>query len=92
MNDLAKKQIQDDYKEILSKEAGKRIFGGIFYNSGLNSPGVKSEYYQGIRDLALVIANTLREIDPHLVAECEIAYTNFLRSVENGRNSDNDDE
>ena len=91
LNDLAKKQIQDDYSEILSNEAGRRIFGGIFCNSGLNNPGVKNEYYQGVRDLALVIANTIREIDPHLISECEIAYTNFLRSFNDGRNTDSDD-
>jgi len=88
---LAKKQIHDDYIKVLSMEAGKRIIGGIFHNSGLNNPGVKSEYYQGVRDLALVIANTLREIDPHLIAECEIAYENFLRSFENERNTDTDE-
>ena len=79
MNDLAKEQVHKDYKEILSTDAGKRIIGGIFFAAGLNNPGVKSDYYQGVRDLALVIENTLREINPHLIADCEIAYTDFVK-------------
>ena len=91
LNELAKKQIYDDYKEVLSTDAGKRVVGGIFYRSGLNSPGVKSEYYQGVRDFALVIANTIREIDPHLIADCETAYKDFERRFDDDdRNRDDD--
>ena len=88
LNELAKKQIYDDYKEVLSTDAGKRIVGGIFYKAGLNSPGLKDEYYQGIRDFALVIANTIREIDPHLIADCETAYKDFERRFDDARNND----
>ena len=92
MNELIKKQIHDDYKEVLSTDAGKRIVGGIFYKSGLNSPGLKSEYYQGVRDFALVIANTIREIDPHLIADCEKAYKDFERRFDDADRSSTDDD
>ena len=82
---LAKKAIYDDYKKVLSTEAGKRVFGGIFEFAQINISGIKNEYQQGLRDLAVTIANTIRHIDPHLIAECEIAYANLLRSLKNER-------
>ena len=89
--DLVSKQIQDDCKTILSTEEGQRFFGRIFYTAKLNSPGRRDEYYQGVRDCALMIANTIREVNPYGVAECEIAYAELQRrSEENGRDDYDD--
>ena len=45
---LAKKAIYDDYKKVLSTEAGKRVFGGIFEFAQINISGLKNEYQQGL--------------------------------------------
>ena len=82
---LISKQIQDDCKTILTTEQGRRFFGSIFYTAKLNKPGLCDEYHQGVRDCALMIANTIREIDPYGVAECEIAYADLLRRFKDGR-------
>ena len=92
MNGLLKKQIMQDYHEMLSREAGRRVFGGIFFNAGLNRPvgwkGSEAAAYEaGRRDLALAIANTIREADALGVAECELAYREFLKTYE--RDDDN---
>ena len=79
-DNLVKKQIYDDYKKVLSTEAGKRVFGGILILGEVNIPGLKNEYQQGFRDFAVTISNTIRAIDPVLVAKCEIAYNNFIKS------------
>ena len=91
MNDLAQKQIYDDYKEILSTDAGKRIIGGIFLAAKLNQVGARNEYYQGLRDLALIIANTIRDINPHLIADCEIAHKEFLERFSEDERDDGTD-
>lgn len=89
MNREMIKQLYKDYEEILSNEAGKRIFGSIFYATRINSPGLKNDYQQGIRDTGIVIANTIREVNPVLIAECEKAYQDIMRSYENGNDSGN---
>ncbi len=88
MNDLTKKQIHKDYSEILSTDAGKRVFGGIFFAAKLNQIGARNEYYQGIRDLGLIIANTIREVDPHLIADCETAYNDFIERNESNERTE----
>lgn len=88
MNREMIEQIHKDYNEILSNEAGKRIFGGIFYAARINATGLKNDYQQGIRDMGMLIANTIREVNPVLIAECEKAYQEIMRSCENGDYSD----
>ena len=87
MNSRMIKQIHKDYEEILSREAGLRIFGGIFYMSRINGVGLSTEYMQGRRDMGLMIANTIREVNPRLIAECEIAYKGMKGRYENGEHS-----
>ena len=88
MNELMKKQILADYKEVLSSEAGRRVLGGIFYDGRLNavagwpSNELIASYVAGKRDLAMDIANTLREVNPFGVATCEVAYQDFLKTYE----------
>ena len=84
MNELMRRQILKDYEEILQSEAGRRIFGGIFHAARLNNPGPLNDYMQGRRDLGLAIANTVREVNPHTLANCEIAYSNFVKEFSNG--------
>ena len=93
MNNFMKKQILDDYTEILSKKAGLRIFGGIFFAARINGTGLMSEYYQGRRDLGVEIANTIREINPRMIADCEIAYREFIKenSTDERRSDDSGD-
>ena len=74
MHELMKKQVEDDYKEVLSTDAGKRLLGGIFYAGGLNKMAKRTDFEQGIFTMALIIANTVRDADPLGVAKCEIAY------------------
>lgn len=91
---LMKQQILLDYREVLSTDAGRRVFGGIFHACGLNAVGFQADaataaYMKGLHDAALRIANTIREIDPHGVGECEAAYREFLeRSKEDGDRED----
>lgn len=92
MNELMRKQILKDYEEILNIDAGRRILGGIFYAARLNSPGPLNDYMQGRRDMALTIANTVREVSPHSLANCEISYKNFIKEFSNGSDrADNTD-
>ena len=50
MNELARKQIHEDYREILSSDAGKRVLGGIFYRGRINGVGLMTDYLQGKPD------------------------------------------
>ncbi len=90
MNKLMAKQIRNDYAEILQSEAGRRVLGGIFFTAGLNSPvSVKNEFQLGRHDLALQIANTVREVDDYGVAECDKAFADFRKGFDDdGRNND----
>lgn len=85
MNKLMQKQIISDYHEMLSSEAGRRVLGGIFCWGGLNTPtgwpGAEAAAYQaGRRDLALQIANKLKEADALGVGSCELAYAEFVET------------
>lgn len=80
-----------DYQEILSSEAGRRIFGGIFFATYQNTAGLLNDYQQGMRDSGLRIANTIREIDPRLIAECEISCKEFMRRFKNVNRDDGND-
>ncbi|MBQ9526714.1 MAG: hypothetical protein IJR68_03810 [Fretibacterium sp.] len=101
MNRLMKQQILADYKEVLSSEAGRRVLGGIFDAAHLNEPiGWPGDertagYDAGRRDLALRVANTLREIDPLAPALCDVAWAEmkktFERSEEDGGDGDDAD-
>jgi len=87
MNDLIKQQLFDDCREILKTEAGKRVFGRIFYVAGLNNsagwPGSEvAAYAAGKHDMGLALANTLREVNAYAVADCEAAYADFIRKYE----------
>ena len=81
---LRRQQIQSDYAEVLSTEAGRRVFGGIFHLCGINradcieSP-VLAAYQQGFRAAGLMVANSIREIGHHQIGECEQAYKEFER-------------
>lgn len=90
MNEAMIKQIQDDYREILSNEAGKRIFGGIFFAAGLTGTQELNAFYQGRRSVGIQIANTIRMLDPRLVGECEMAYVEMRRNYEDERDNGDD--
>ena len=79
MNDLAVKQIHEDYRQILSTDAGKRVLGGIFHRGRVRGVGLSTDYWQGRRDLAVELANTVYEASPYGVIECMIAYEDFMK-------------
>ena len=79
MNELAVKQIHEDYMQVLSTDAGKRVLGGIFHRGRLNGVGLCTDYSQGMRDLAVKIANTVHEASPYGVIESMKAYEDFLK-------------
>ncbi|MBQ4432310.1 MAG: hypothetical protein IJP54_01925 [Synergistaceae bacterium] len=91
MNKLLVKQIQEDYREILQSKAGQRVLGGIFFAGGLNRPVcMMNDFQRGKHDLALQIANTIREASPYGVAEIEISYDEFLRRFNDDGRADRD--
>ena len=79
MNAKMIKQIQDDYREILSSNAGKRVLGGIFYRGRLNGVGLHTDYTQGKRDLVAEIANIIYEVNPYSVIDCMKAYDDLMK-------------
>ena len=89
MNELAVKQIHEDYMQVLSTDAGKRVLGGIFHRGRLNGVGLHTDYTQGMRDLAVKIANTVYEANPYGVIECMIAYEDFLKEHSEDERRDN---
>lgn len=87
------RMIREDYKAVLSSAAGKRVLGGIFYAAGLTKTGLLSDYQQGIRSLGQAVSNTVREIDPCLVGECEAEYARMKEDYDDdGRDGRDDDE
>ncbi len=92
MNELAKRQIQDDYRKILRSEAGMRVLGGIFYRGLLTRPGFLTEYQQGQRSLVMQIANTIYEVNPYGVADCLTAYEEFMKEYAEDERRDNTDD
>ena len=88
MNRLMKQQILADYKEVLSSEAGRRVLGGIFFKARLNAPmgwpshELMAAYDAGRRDLAMQVANTLREVNVFGPATCEVAYQKLIETYE----------
>lgn len=79
MNAKMIKQIQDDYREILSSDAGKRVIGGIFHLCKLQVVTRMDEHYQGRRNVALQIANIIYEINPYSVIDCMKAYEDLMK-------------
>ena len=88
MNELARKQIHEDYREILSSDAGKRVLGGIFCRGRLNGVGLMTDYLQGKRDLAVQIANTVYEVSPYGVADSMTAYEEFMKEYSDNERRD----
>ena len=92
--DFVRQQMLMDYREVLSTDAGRRVFGGIFHACGLSAVGFQADaataaYMKGMHDAALRIANTIRELDPREIGKCEAAYREFLeRSKEDGDRED----
>ena len=85
MNDRMTKQIHEDYREILSTDAGKRTFGGIFFAARMNDVNLMTDFIQGRRSMGQSIANTIREVDPCLLGECEKAYEEMIKELDDGR-------
>lgn len=85
--------IDKDYETVLSTEAGRRVFGGLFHACDLNSITLSESpaamaYQQGMRAAALIVANRIRQIDPRLVGECDLAWSEFLRRCDGGKDDE----
>ena len=50
--------------------------------------GLNTDYWQGRRDLAVEIANTVYEASPYGVIECMKAYEDFLKEHPNDERRD----
>jgi NADP-dependent 3-hydroxy acid dehydrogenase YdfG len=80
---LREKRIGADLQEVLSSEAGRRVIGGIFHDCGFwkaifcGEAVQATAFQEGLRAAAVGLANRIREIDPTLIARCEIDWRNF---------------
>jgi hypothetical protein len=86
---LRDKMIQADLKEALSNEAGRRVIGGIFNECGLwkvifpgEGAAAAAAFQEGARAVAVGLANRIREIDPMLLAQCEIDWKAFEQRLQ----------
>jgi hypothetical protein len=91
--DLLKETMEADFREVLSGDAGRRLFGSIFFNCGGWDKGLTSDayfmaYMNGRRAAALDLLNTVRGIDPMLVSACDAAYRNAARDYLNDDGED----
>ena len=99
LKELQKAILQNDLKEVLSTEFGRRIVGSIFHlcRKDAGTLAVSSfahtAFQEGMRAVAVILSGDIREIDPHLVADCEVAYAKFVqRFTEQGDGGDERDE
>jgi hypothetical protein len=87
-----KEAVMKDLKEVLSTPAGKRIIGEILKCSLLSEGSYiagsfdATAYREGIRYIGLMTANSIREIDPCLIGECEKAYEEQRKLFEEAEN------
>lgn len=92
MNELARKQIQEDYRAVLNTEAGMRVLGGILNAGKINRVGYFTDYQQGERGLAVQIENTIYEVNPYGVADCMTAYEDFIKEYSDDERRDDTDD
>jgi hypothetical protein len=80
--------MKQDLRRILELDSGKRVIGRILENNFRDRTTLvvgsfeHTAFNEGFRDAANMIANTIRDIDPHLIAECEIAVREFEKQFE----------
>jgi hypothetical protein len=73
---------------VLSIEAGRRVVGGIFHECGLWNAifcgeGIAAaSYREGMRAAAVCLVSRIREIDPMLIAQCEVDYRKAEREMQ----------
>jgi NADP-dependent 3-hydroxy acid dehydrogenase YdfG len=71
---------QKDLQDVLSNEAGRRVIGGIFHECGFwkaifcGEAAAAQAFNEGLRSVAVGLANRIRKIDPMLIARCEMDY------------------
>lgn len=88
MNALAVKQIHEDYRQILSTDAGKRVLGGIIVRGGqIHFAGKLGDFQQGRRSVIIQIMNTIHEVDPYGAADCVKAYEDLLKECTDNDNN-----
>jgi hypothetical protein len=71
---------------VLSSEAGRRVFGGIFHECEFwrevfYTDSVATAYHEGLRAAALSLANRILATDPMLLAQCEIDWRKFEAEI-----------
>ncbi len=86
-----------DYKEVLSSDAGRRVLGSFFDACGMTRLGGAQDAYwagydKGLRDAGTMVANSIREIDPRLVGECELAFQKMKERSDADHGRDYSDE
>ena len=88
--------VKRDLQETLSSDAAKRWFGSFFYTCNpskriFNENALVMAYKVGVHEAAGVVMDSMREIDPRLPGECELAYRKFRDAWKRERR-DSDDE
>lgn len=97
-DNLWDKMRQRDLQEVLSNEAGRRVIGGIFHECGLwnavfcGEAPAAAAYREGLRAAAAVLVNRIREIDPMLIAQCEMDYQKAERDLKAQRANGKEEE
>ena len=82
---LESEMVRNDVQAVLSLPGALRVFGRIIARCRVNeqaqyvSDHAILAYNAGFRDAGLMIADTIRGVDPRLLAECEIAHDEFVR-------------
>ena len=82
--------MERDLEELLGTAAGKRLVGYILDTFGLWAAVPQGEFQQGQRAVAARLANSVRDIDPRLVGECDAAWREFLKRYDEEEEYDGD--
>ena len=79
---------------MLETPEGKRVLGRILENANIYKTTLvvgsfeHSAFLEGFRHSGNMLANTIREISPMLLAECEIAVIEFEKAYNQGEDLD----
>jgi hypothetical protein len=85
---LRAEAVSRDIKATLERPEARRIFGMLLKFGGRDAPTLDlgpngyatTAFNEGKRAMARMIAESVRMIDPRLLAECETAFAEFERA------------
>jgi hypothetical protein len=86
-----------DLSKVLRTAAGRRVLGRIIESGhrddssfAAGCPDITA-FNEGMRAIANLLANSIKEIDPRLLADCEIAHRDFERQFGVEEEEEDDD-